>query len=245
MRNPATPHLCLYQSDGRSPGADLLFESELLKRGEPGLFVYHWKNTVFVLGRGQSSNTINRDVCRIEGIDLLKRITGGTGVLHQNTLNLSLILPSSHPWADSIGSLYDNFKIMVQDALSKQSFESAFNDPKNRPATRTAICFESHTDDTLLLNGKKVFGSAQRRGRHAVLIHGTLLLDLNISQQSRVFDVPKSHIKSLMCAVPKTLDIEKFSTDIISFLRSALGATIAYCQYSPKERIKHDTNLLT
>lgn len=244
MPDLAIPHLRVYQSDGHSPDADLVFESELLKRGEPALFIYHWRNTVLVLGRGQSSNTINRDACHTEGIDLLKRITGGTGVLHQHTLNLCLILPSTHPWTDSIVSLYHSFKTMVQDALSKQAVESRFNDPKNPPAKRTAICFESHTDDTLLLNGKKVFGSAQRRRRHAVLIHGTLLLDLNIPQQSRIFNVPNAHIKSIMCAVPQTFDVNTFSTYIISFLRRALGAPIVHCQYPPDQRIRHDTNPL-
>ena len=232
----ASSALHVYQSTRQPPKTDLALELELMKRGEMSLFFYHWTETALVLGRGQSIDSINTAVCKNERIEIIKRITGGTGVLHQHTLNIALILPSNHPWAGPINALYKNFTSAVHHALTEQSVDNSFNDPKKSPLPRSAICFESHTDDTLLLNGKKVFGSAQRRGRKAILIHGTLLLDLDISQQSRVFNVSPNHIDMLMCAAPKWLNPHQLQTDIVNIVATSSRATVITCPYPELEQ---------
>ena len=197
----------------RSPEECLAEESRLLQRGALHLFTYTWNQPVLVLGRGQSLENINTDTCRKEGIPILRRSTGGTGVLHQHTLNIALFLPRNHPWSQTIAPLYGRFTAWVKAALTKQSFSCKGWNHRRPSAPRSAICFESHTDDTLLIEGRKVFGSAQRRQKTGVLIHGTLLLDLDVPQHSRVFGVPKAHIRRIMCALPYPLDVRRFIQD--------------------------------
>ena len=196
----------VYVSEGADPAADLAFEEALLDSCPPDtvrLSVYHWDKPVLVLGRGQSNFEVLGEVCDAEGIPVLRRRSGGTAVLHENTLNFALILPPEHPWASRIEGLYEQFVGVVGRALNKE------NIPVRPPlpgetvrGRRSTVCFENDAGETLLLHRKKVFGCAQRRRKRAVLVHGALLLKLDVSMHGRVFGVPQTHVSAVMTHLP-------------------------------------------
>jgi lipoate-protein ligase A len=55
------------------------------------------------------------------------------------------------------------------------------------PSLKTANCFAGSACPDLVVGGKKVFGSAQRRKGGAVLTHGSLLLSINQELWNGVF----------------------------------------------------------
>ncbi len=190
---------------------------------EAHLFLYSWSAPVVVLGRGQDNGEVNRSVCRAEGIPVLKRRSGGTAVLHNQTLNVGLVLPAHHDWVGNIRVFYDRFVSRIATALQQQGIPATpMKHPDEGPRERGPICFESHTEDTILLNNRKVFGSAQRRLRQSILIHGTLVTRLDTPQQSRVFGVPEERIDRAMTAIPEGHDVEGLAEGIVDSLASAL-----------------------
>ncbi len=186
----------------------LASEEVLLERataGEPCLFAYTFVRPTLVLGYGQSpSPGIDLDACREQGVRVLRRMTGGTGVLYTGDLALSLALPSGLPWSRSIASLYEGFVGAIQAGLASTGVhtERARADPK-ASGLRSPICFEGRSAETLLLGGRKLLGCAQSRRREAVLVHGALLLGLDSGLQSRVYGVPQERIEALLGHVPK------------------------------------------
>ncbi len=166
----------------RPPALDLAFEIELLNAGmsQSALFLYEWSDTALVVGKGQIASEINYQTCAAESIVVLRRESGGTAVLHNRTLNVGLILPAVHSCARSINGLYSAVGHAISLALARQGVNVNRVIKGGATPNRTIICFESHTDDSLLLNGRKVFGGAQRRMKHAILIHGALLLAVDI-----------------------------------------------------------------
>lgn len=225
----STTTLQTHLSFGRNPKDDLAFEERLLGQdgsGHAHLFVYAWSDPVLVLGRGQHNEEVSRSACEREEIPVIKRRSGGTAVLHNRTLNIGLVLPSRHEWVGSIRGLYERFISPIAAALQAQGIAAIpMSRPMEGPRERTPICFESHTEDTLLLNHKKVFGSAQRRLRGSILIHGTLVVHLNTPQQSRVFGVPESRIDRIMTSIPSGHDVEALAEGIVDGLASALHMT--------------------
>jgi lipoyl(octanoyl) transferase len=210
----------------QSPAVDLAFELQLLGNGRTGtsLFVYSWSIPTLVVGKGQIISDVNRDICEAEDIQILRRQSGGTAVLHNRTLNIGLILPVEHGWAHGIKGLYSAFLLVVSGALAQCGIAVSPVEGKRREgALQTAICFESHTEDTLLYHGKKVFGCAQRRLRNAILIHGTLVLAIDIPQQSRVFGVPEREIDRMMTALPGNPDPRALTSDIVEVMAATLG----------------------
>lgn len=201
-----TRELQIYTARQNDPRLDLDFEAKLLGLDFPHsarLFIFEWPKPVLVLGRGQSMRGINEQICAEENIPVLIRHTGGSGVLHQHSLNIALVLDAQHQWTRRIDNLYRHFIVCVTQGLAHMGIEVTM--PKDSPQTppkMSKICFEADFGETLLLNGRKVFGCAQRRTKRAVLVHGSLLLGLDVAQQSRVFNVPEDRIARTMTCIP-------------------------------------------
>ncbi len=209
----------------RPPAADLAFEMRLLETGakQANLFIYEWSGSTLVIGKGQAVSEIDLSACVAEGVAVLRRESGGTAVLHNRTLNIGLVLPATHGSIRNISGLYSLLGRAISRALARQGVSVTQPEPGGRAPARTIICFESHTNDSLLLDGRKVFGGAQRRLREATLVHGTLLLAVDIPQHGRVFGVPESRIERAMTAVPDGVDQCVLTMDIIGEMAAALG----------------------
>jgi lipoate-protein ligase A len=179
-----------------------------------------------VVGRGQSLSDIDEDVCRKEGILVVRRKTGGTAVLHNPSVNVALVLPSGHAWASSIRGLYSRFVSAVSAALRQINIAALPLDVVSAPRPeKSPICFEADSGETLVLNKRKVFGCAQHRTRDAVLVHGTLLLGLDVPQHSRVFKVPEDRIARSLSAVPSEYDPGAIEDALIIMISTELAMT--------------------
>lgn len=173
--------------------------------GVPRLLTCSWPETVLVIGYGQDpAQGIDLDACRKRGIGILRRISGGTGVLHTGDLNVSLALPVSHPWAGDIRRLYDRFvEVMARSlAQAEVSVERPTNAVSQKAAERSPICFEDQLTETLLWDGRKVLGCAQCRRKDSVLVHGTLLTAFDPALQATVYGVPQDRIEAAMAELP-------------------------------------------
>ncbi len=172
--------------------------------GRPCLFAYTLVQPTLVLGYGQSpSSGIDLNACRELGVRVLRRMSGGTGVLYAGDLALSLALPSGHLWSRSITSLYEGFVGSIQAGLASSGVHTERARPDLQPPVqRSPICFEGRSAETLLQGGRKLLGCAQTRRKEAVLVHGALLLGLDAGLQSRVYGVPRERIESLLGHVP-------------------------------------------
>ena len=219
--------LPVYRSVDAPPEQDLENEERLLRGArQPTLVVYRWLRNTLVLGRGQPLSDIDEAVCREEGIPVLRRRTGGTAVLHNRTVNISLVLPAGHLWAQSIRGLYTRFIAVVSRALKSVGVPATPLDIASAPRpARSPICFEADSGETLLLRKRKVFGCAQHRLKDAVLVHGTLLLDLDVPQQSRVFKVPKARIERALGSVPRGIDPSDIEDALIQMISTELEMT--------------------
>ena len=202
----STAALSVFESAG-PPVEDLAREAWLLDRaadGEISLFLTSWKGPVVVLGYAQSPQEADVDWCRREEIPVLRRLTGGTGVVHTGDLGVGLSFPADHPWADDIVGLYSRFLDVLEPALNSVGSEvSRLADPRRASRVRSPICFLDQLADTLIMDGKKVVGCAQTRRKGAVLVHAAVLLDLDAALYTKVFGIPEAEVRAgLAPAVP-------------------------------------------
>ncbi len=194
----------VYEGSG-SPVDDLAFEAWMLDRaaaGHPCACFTSWPGPVVVLGYAQDPADVDLEACRALAIPVLRRLSGGTGVIHQGDLGLSLALPSSHAWAEGVVSLYGRFLDALGPALrAAGAAVERTHDAPHAARVRSPICFEDQLADTLLVGGRKAVGCAQTRRRGAVLIHAAVLLGLDAELYGRLFRVAPERVRAALSPV--------------------------------------------
>lgn len=218
--------LSVYRSAG-PPLEDLAREAWLLDRaadGEVALFLASWDGPVVVLGYAQGPEEADLDWCRRNRIPVLRRITGGTGVIHRADLGVGLFLPQEHPWAKGVVDLYGRFLDVLGPALrSLGSKVARLEQPAHASRVRSPVCFLDQLSDTLVVDGRKVVGCAQTRRRGAVLIHAAVLLGLEVTLYARVFGIAEKAIRAGLGPALPGADRREVGDAIVEGLAEALG----------------------
>lgn len=209
----------------------------MLERAAVGrctLMLASWPKPVVVLGYAQPAEDVDLAACRRLGLPVVRRVTGGTGVVHDRDLAVSLALPASHPWAGGIVSLYGRFLDVLEPALR------AAGSPVRRPEKpsparrdRSPICFEDRLADTLIVGGGKAVGCAQTRRRGGVLIHAAILCRLDASLVASVFGVDPERVRRNLAPA---LDPDRRATAeavLVDGVAAALEATTVESALAP------------
>src|SRR2546428_5233893 len=164
--------------------AALLGEVERFPGARTVVRFYGWRRPTISLGRNQKvENAVDVDYCRANGIDVVHRPTGGRAVLHDDELTYAVISNDSSFFGDTI---YGNYK-RVSEALClgyTRLGVPAVLAPDTRKTTPVSNggdppCFLSPARYELVVGGRKIVGSAQRRVRRSFLQHGSMPITCN------------------------------------------------------------------
>jgi lipoate-protein ligase A len=162
-----------------SAASQLVRERQLFALAERGLCgeLFHCWEThrpAIVLGRSRrAADDVFDHVCAADRVPILRRITGGgTVVLGPGCLNYVVVL--------SIVSRPELAEVAASFRAVLGGLASALELP--------GLIIEGQTD--LVLDGRKVSGNAQRRGRRTLFHHGTLLYDFDAGLAARYLKEP-------------------------------------------------------
>jgi lipoate-protein ligase A len=167
------------------------------------LRLYSWNPSCISLGYQQDESVINREFCQENGVDIIRRPTGGRAVFHAKELTYAVIVrfePNEGIYAvhNKIAeSLLELLQPICNNELELISCkgQSSIRDLYKKGSLTNIACFTSTARYEISWQGKKVVGSAQRRFGNAVLQHGSILLNeehlrlpefLNISDAEKI-----------------------------------------------------------
>lgn len=174
--------------DGPGPGAWNMGVDELLfsEADAPGMATcalrfYQWEQATLSLGYFQPA--CQREM-HLESRDcpLVRRATGGGAIVHDRELTYSIALAAAHPLAGDVLALYravheSLVRVLSEWDVAAHLWDRSLGVP---PAEQPFLCFERRSVGDVVLRvakrDQKLAGSAQRRGRGAVLQHGSILL---------------------------------------------------------------------
>ena len=209
------------------PSRDLAFEGDMLSRaaaGQSSLLVTSWPGPVVVLGYAQPPSDVDLGWCRHRRIPVLRRLSGGTGVIHRGDLGVALALPRDHPWAATIVGLYGHFLDALAPALADVGSRAVrIDEPRRGSRVRSPICFEDQLSDTLAVDGRKAVGCSQTRRKGGVLIHAAVLLGLDASLYTGVFGVSEERVERALAPAVEGVDPERISAAVIRRLSDRIG----------------------
>lgn len=178
--------------------SDLLDSAIKNKTTEPIFRLYGWSPACVSLGRNQSDEFLDKAFLTSSNIDVVRRLTGGRALLHDNELTYSYICPiMSLKNGESVIGSYKEISQILIDGFKKLDIELEF--PKNKlPSTKFDYCMCISTGADLTYKGKKLVGSAQFRKEGYILQHGSILFDYDKDLIEKIFG-KKADEKSLTC----------------------------------------------
>lgn len=195
----------------KNPYYNMAMDEALLNfvsRGEidPVIRFYTWNPATLSIGYFQRlQKEINIDKVKEKGYGLVRRQTGGRGVLHDKELTYSVIVPESHPNMPS--TVTEAYKIISQGLLEgfkNLGFETYFAIPRSKEERdklkqpRSSVCFDAPSWYELVVEGRKIAGSAQTRQKGVILQHGSILQDIDIDDLFDMFIFKNERLKAKM-----------------------------------------------
>jgi len=163
------------QSGVRNMALDEALLEAALEQGQCAVRWYRWNSATVSLGYFQKSEAAAA-IPRLNGLPVVRRLTGGGAILHHHEWTYSCAVPPDHPLAQTPLQIYERVHERIIAALAERGVSSTFRGSSLSHAEGEFLCFRRGDPRDVVLNGQKIVGSAQRRRRGAVLQHGSLLL---------------------------------------------------------------------
>ena len=165
--------------------SDLLENSINNKLEEPIFRLYGWNPKCISLGRNQNSDFLQSQ--EVQGIDCVRRLTGGRALLHDNEVTYSCILPAvSIPNGESVIGSYKYISGILIDFFAKLGVKLEYGENK-KVTTHFDYCMLLSTGADVCYQGKKIIGSAQFRKDGYILQHGSILFGYDKELLEKLF----------------------------------------------------------
>lgn len=154
---------------------------------EPIFRLYGWKPACVSLGRNQKDDFLDYELLKSKNIDVVRRLTGGRALLHDNEITYSFICPESFLQNGShIVSSYKEISQILIDKFKKLGINLDFGASKPIK-TGFDYCMLISTGADLCYKEKKLIGSAQCRSHGYILQHGSILYDYDKKLLEEIF----------------------------------------------------------
>ena len=209
------------ETGSTDPSYNLAFEQVILENRMADSYVILWKNdNTVVVGQNQNAaEEINREFVIQHGIRVVRRMTGGGAVYHD------------------LGNI--NYSFITDCKNAGYLEKERFTDPVVNALKELGLNAEASGRNDILVNGRKVSGTAERIFKNRVLHHGTLLFDTNPLMLSGALNPDpekfrskgvksvKSRVGNIRAELKKTgkdIGLDEFFSHIRSCLTTGSGA---------------------
>jgi len=170
----------IVESIGQPGAINMASDQALLEEagrtGHAFLRLYRWDPPCLSFGRNESALT-RYDRAEIErrGISVVRRPTGGRAVWHDGELTYAVAAPVA-----LFGTLAQGYRVIherIATALRTLGVAASVAPAVRAAGVGAGACFASAAGGEVIVDRKKIVGSAQVREGDAFLQHGSILLD--------------------------------------------------------------------
>jgi len=215
----------------------------------PTLRLYLWKPPGVSIGYFQSlEKTVDLDKCQGNKVNVVRRITGGRAVLHENEITYSVCASvKEYPeLGENINETYQKISFALLESLKTLKVFGEWVKPNKERIALTENsyfsrpCFMSNSRYEITVEGKKLIGSAQRRGKNSFIQHGSIPLgkgkislpDLLNEESNR--EKMKGELEDKSTNLEKILKREVGYEEVISALKKG------FCKFFDVEMVEKD-----
>jgi lipoate-protein ligase A len=159
---------------------ELLLDRAERRGGAPVLRLYSFAPPAITIGCHQDPALIlDLDAIREDGLECVRRITGGRALLHESEITYCVVAPAGSALFDAgRGEAFRRISAAIAEALRAIGVAAGVSRGREPagPKGSAAPCLSSVTRHELAVEGRKIAGNAQRQTAAAFLQHGSILL---------------------------------------------------------------------
>lgn len=191
----------------------------------PTLRFYCWNPPAISFGYFQKVHKeVDIEKCRASGVDIVRRITGGRAIFHDDELTYSLAAREDNPRVSgSITQSYKKIALGLHSSLNKLGAPVKMTVRPSKVSDNTAACFDAPSWYELVFEDKKITGSAQTRRDGVVLQHGSIPFSFDTKKFFYLLYFPSEDIRNRMLKSfnNKACSLEEVLQGKVSFSEAA------------------------
>lgn len=206
-------------ADNMRIDSELLEEAILHNYNDPIFRLYGWSPMCISLGRNQKEGVGVNIGVNFKDIDVVRRVTGGRALLHDNEITYSCIVPITYiPNGESVTASYKYISSYLIRFFETLGVKLSIGENK-KVSTKFDYCMLVSTGADVCYEGKKIIGSAQFRKNGYILQHGSILFGYNKELLKNLFHEEVSNdkittVKEILPDLTKEEFIKKFEVFI-------------------------------
>lgn len=208
----------------------------------PTVRVYRWAVPTVSLGRFQKLDQVDIPACEDLGFDVVRRPTGGRGVLHDDELTYSIVASTAEGVPRGVPASYRHLCEALAGAYRALGVDARLTS-RDAPAPSGGACYLQTTRADLALGAAKLSGSAQVWERDAVLQHGSFVVSRDVEAEARVFGLDgqervqlAEHTATLESVLGCRPDDDSILSALAEACRRVFGVNLAVGEITPLER---------
>lgn len=170
----------------------------------PTVRFYGWNPATLSIGYFQKAeDEIDLEEVSRQGVGFVRRPTGGRAVLHDRELTYSMIVSEEYP--DMPTTVNEAYRVLSEGLVhgfrgldlraEMVNLGAPEEKAKYTSTAGSAACFDSPSWYELVVEGRKIAGSAQTRSRGVILQHGSILLEMDVEQLFSLLRFSSDRIK--------------------------------------------------
>jgi lipoate-protein ligase A len=215
----------------------------------PTLRLYRWSRPTVSLGRFQKLADIDAEAVREFGVDVVRRPTGGRGVLHDDELTYAVVAGTKDGIPRGVVASYRALSSALAEAYRSLGVPAELT-ARPRGDRGAGACYLHATNADLSLGAAKLSGSAQVWRSDACLQHGSFVRSRDVCRESRVFRLD-AHAASQLAATTATLAdvlgespaLERVAHAVKTSFERVLGVTFEAGALSEGERAQAEQTM--
>lgn len=204
---------------------EAIFRETLKNKKPPTLRFFGWSPAAVSIGYFQDvQKEIHVSRCRSAGVDIVRRITGGKAVYHLDEVTYSLAAGSwERRFPDGILRTYEILSSCLVRGLAELGVRASLAETgvSRRKTDRASCCFSEPAGKELLVDGRKICGSAQTRSHGGFLQHGSLLMTFDPAATASLIRSPEpvEELRSRVVGLNELTDVPVSAKKLCEALR--------------------------
>ncbi len=175
---------------------EALLRSVIKGNSPPTIRFYRWQPPTVTLGYFQDmEKEIETEMCQKKGIQVVRRLTGGRAILHDDELTYSIAANEKEKQVS--GSIIESYLKISQALVNGLNIYGVQVEMMARPSKEkgSAACFDAPSWHEIVWRGRKLVGSAQTRKQGSLLQHGSLPISLDVELLFELLTIPNHQVK--------------------------------------------------